>query len=135
MISYVRHEMICKTLRCLPPLLHNASIIVIRGLVALDLRDSESAVFTSSHNWILHRIFLTDATRHWLKRLVLVKAEEESRRVPLLAALVNHAVDSGDKKVVGLSHEAVGNIDDKRAWDRVSPHPVSGLAQNLETAG
>lgn len=128
MISYVRHEMICKALRCLPPLLHNASIIVIRVLRALDLRDSESTVFTSSHNWILHRIFLADAIRHWLKRLVLVKSEEESRRVSLLAALVNHAVDGGDKKVIGLSHEAVGNIDDEGAGDGVSPHPIAGLA-------
>lgn len=79
MSSYVRHEMICNTLRSLPPLLLNISILVIRGLRALDLRYPESIVFTSSHNWIFHRIFLADASGHWLKGLVLVKAKEKSR--------------------------------------------------------
>lgn len=43
-------------------------------------------------------------------------------------------MDCRHEKIICLSHEAVGNVDNERTGDRIRLNPVAGLAENFETA-
>lgn len=66
--------------------------------------------------------------------LLRSKPQKKRRRVALFATLVDHAMDRRDEEIVRLSLEAVCNVDDKRAWNRLCFDPMTFFVQNLQSA-
>ena len=101
---------------------------------ALGLCSSFFQVISCAHDGVFHRVLFADTCWHGLEFLVLVESKEEGARVPFGTGLVDHAVHGRDKVVVGLSHQAIGNVDHHGAGDGLSVDPIAGFGQDLQAA-
>lgn len=102
-------------------------------LCTFDHLHSKLIVFTTRHDRVLHWIVLTHAGRHGLEQLPPIKSKKERRRVSLASTRIHHAVHCRHEEIICLPHEAIGNVDHKRALEGFRLHPVPRrLAQHLE---
>lgn len=89
-------------------------------------------IFAGRHDWVYWWILLANTSLDRSEHRASAEPPEEWGRVSLSTTLVDDTVYGTDEKVIRLSHETVGDVDNKGPRDGLDVDPLSRLGENLQ---